>query len=71
MGYNSTQHTVVLHLKEIHMARIRTKTITQTVARDTKTGRYVKLSTKPSRRIAIQTVKIPTRTLFGYGQAAA
>jgi hypothetical protein len=52
------------------MARIRTKTIQQTVARDTKTGRYVKLSTKPSKRVAIQTVKIPTRTLFGYGQTA-
>jgi len=53
------------------MARIRTKTITQQVARDTKTGRYVKLSTKPSKRVAFETVKIPTRTLFGYGQATA
>lgn len=52
------------------MARIRTKTIQQTVARDTKTGRYVKLGNKPSKRIVIQTVRIPTRTLFGYGQAA-
>ena len=53
------------------MARkIRTKTINQTVARDTKTGRYVKLSTRPSKRIVFETVKIPTRTLFGYGQTA-
>lgn len=52
------------------MARIKAKTITQTVARDTKTGRYVKLSTKPSKRVVVETVKIPTRTLFGYGQTA-
>lgn len=52
------------------MARIRTKTIQQTVARDIKTGRYVKLGTKPSKRIVVETVKIPTRTLFGYGQMA-
>lgn len=52
------------------MARIKTKTVAQTVARDLKTGRYVKLSTKPSKKVAIQTVRIPTRTLFGYGQTA-
>jgi hypothetical protein len=52
------------------MARIKTKTIAQTVARDTKTGRYVALSSKPSKRIAVQQVRIPVRTLFGYGQTA-
>lgn len=52
------------------MARIKTKTITQTVARDSKTGRYVKLATRPSKRVVVQTVRIPTRTLFGYGQTA-
>lgn len=59
-----------INLKGANMARIKTKTIQQTVARDTKTGRYVKLSTRPTKRIAVQTVRIPTRTLFGYGQTA-
>jgi len=51
-------------------SRIKTKTIRQTVVRDLKTGRYVSLSTKPSKRIVVQEVRIPTRTLFGYGQTA-
>lgn len=52
------------------MAKIRTKTFPQTVARDSKTGRFVKPSTKPKRSIAFETVRIPTRTLFGYGKTA-
>jgi hypothetical protein len=52
-------------------SRIKTKTIRQKVARDLKTGRYVSLSTKPSKRIAVQEIRIPTRTLFGYGQTVA
>jgi hypothetical protein len=59
-----------LNLEEFIMARIKTKTIKQTVARDLKTGRFVPLSTKPSRNVALQAVRIPTRTLFGYGQTA-
>lgn len=47
---------------------IKTKTIKQTIARDLKTGRFVARPTKPSKRIAVQEVRIPTRTLFGYGQ---
>lgn len=52
------------------MARIKTKTIKQTVARDLKTGRFLPTSTKPSRKVALEIVRIPTRTLFGYGQTA-
>lgn len=58
------------NLKEPTMARIKTKTIKQTVARDLKTGRFLPTSTKPSRKVALETVRIPTRTLFGYGQTA-
>jgi hypothetical protein len=47
---------------------IKTKTVKQTVVRDLKTGRFVARSTKPSKRVAVQEVRIPTRTLFGYGQ---
>lgn len=52
------------------MTRIKTKTIQQTVARDTKTGRFVALTSRPSKRVVVETVRIPTRTLFGYGQTA-
>lgn len=52
------------------MKRIRTKTISTTVLRDTKTGKFASKAAKPSKRIVAQAVRIPTRTLFGYGQQA-
>lgn len=52
------------------MKRIRTKTISATVLRDTKTGKFVASSARFSKRVVAEQVRIPTRTLFGYGQQA-